>query len=338
LFATAGGDSDAFVIKLDASGKALAYATYLGGSFNDQGNGIAVDKAGYAFVAGQTWSPDFASREGSYPRLEANADAFVVKLTPDGRKLVYTTYLGGSDYDSASSIAIDGAGNAYVTGETASPDFPARNGLSSRLSGGSDAFVVKLATSGKALSYGSYLGGSGFEEGDGIAVDRKGNVYLTGWTWSSDFPTVEALYPNRAGAKDAFVVKLDSRGRALFSTYLGGSRDDVGYDIAVDENGSAYVTGSSKSADFPVRNALYPKFGGDSDAFLVKLDSAAGGMTLGYATYLGGSGADEGKGVAVDREAYVYLTGQTWSADFPAANALYPTLKGGADVFVIKLR
>jgi hypothetical protein len=181
--------------------------------------------------------------------------------------------------------------------------------------------------------YATFLGGNGFEEGNGIAVDSTGNAYVTGWTWSSDFPTQDALYPHHHGYKDAFVAKFNASGKAVYSTYLGGGKDDVGQSIAVDKAGNAYLVGSTKSSDFPLKDALSANLGGDADAFLVKLD--AGGTTLVYASYLGGKGYDEGKGIAVDNAGNAYLTGQTRSADFPKSKALYPNLRGGGDAFIV---
>ena len=214
----------------------LSYSTFLGGSGEDHGDGIAVDSAGDAYVTGYTYSPDFPTVHALQPTFGGDVDAFVAKLTADGSALVYLTYLGGSGEDYGNSIAVDSAGDAYVTGYTYSPDFPTVHALQPTFGGDVDAFVAKLRSDGSALDFSTYLGGSGEDYGNGIAVDSAGDAYVTGSTTSTDFPTVHALQPNFGGGfTDGFVAKLRLDGSALvFSTYLGGSDYDVGRSIAVD--------------------------------------------------------------------------------------------------------
>ena len=204
----------------------LVYSTYLGGSDDDHGYDIAVDAAGNAYVTGATWSSDFPTANALYPSYGGGDwDAFVAKLNADGTALVYSTYLGGSGTDHGYGIAVDGAGNAYVTGDTGSLDFPTANALYPNIGGTADAFVTKLNADGTALVYSTFLGGGGVENGYGIAVDAAGNALVTGRTGSPDFPIANALYPAQVGGFDAFVAKLDANGTALvYSTYLGGSR------------------------------------------------------------------------------------------------------------------
>ncbi|OFX21373.1 MAG: hypothetical protein A2V77_07865 [Anaeromyxobacter sp. RBG_16_69_14] len=319
----------------------LAYSTYLGGAFNDEVWGIAVDRWGNALVAGETLSTDFPEVNpvqsshggGTY-------DAFVAKLDAAGGALVYATYLGGSAEDGAAGIAVDHAGNAYVTGNTASVDFPIANPFQSAYGGAVDAFVAKLDPRGTALVYATYLGGSAGDGAVGIAVDRSGNAYVTGGTGSTDFPTANPFQPAGRGGGDAFAAKLDPRGTALtYSTYLGGSGGDVGSAIAVDRWGRAHVTGNTSSDDFPTVNALQPARGSKSweaDAFVALL--GRDGRALHYSTYLGGSGFEEGTGIAVDPLCGAYVTGNTWSVDFPTANPLQPASgEGGGDAFVARL-
>jgi PKD domain/Beta-propeller repeat len=357
------GYGDAFVAKLDAAGSALVYSTYLGGSdFCDEfgechwedGLGIAVDADGNAYVVGTTYSSDFPTVNALQPALRGYRDAFVAKLNPAGSALVYSTYLGGSDVvtpicdeegfcyyarsgDYGSGIAVDSAGNAYVTGTTPSSDFPTANALQPALAGDSDAFVAKLNPAGTALAYSTFLGGSSSEEGRGIAVDSEGNAYVTGTSYSSDFPTVNAAQPALAVSPDAFVTKLNAAGSALvYSTYLGGSVGDSGYGIALDSAGNAYVTGTTDSYDFPTASALQPMLRGSWDAFVTKLNAA--GSALVYSTYLGGSNTtDLGLGIAVDSAGNAYVTGITYSSDFPMMNALQPTRRGYQDGFVAKI-
>jgi hypothetical protein len=317
----------------------LSYSTYLGGSDQDNANfGIAVDGAGNAYVVGLTGSADFPTADPAQPALGGVRDAFVAKLNAAGSALVYATYLGGSGDDGGLRIAVDGAGNAYVTGQTSSVNFPTVNPLQPANGGGThDAFVAKLNAAGSALVYSTYLGGSGDDVGFGIAVNGAGNAYVTGYTISTNFPTKNPLQPaNGGGAADAFLAKLSSTGSVLaYSTYLGGSAEDVAISIAVDGTGNAYVTGETQSSNFPTRNPLQPDFGGNVDAFIAKLNAA--GSALAYSTYLGGSGDDEARGIAVDGAGSVSIAGLTSSANFPTANPLQPDSGGFDDAFIAKL-
>jgi hypothetical protein len=204
------GTFDAFVTKLNPAGSALVYSTYLGGASTDQGFGIAVDAAGNAYVTGWTVSADFPTTPGAFDTTAAGADAFVTKLNPAGSALVYSTYLGGASTDQGFGIAVDGAGNAYVTGLTVSADFPTTPGaFDTTFNGGGDAFMTKLNPAGSALVYSTYLGGASNDQGSGIAVDGAGNAYVTGSTFSADFPTTPGAFDTTFnGSIDAFVTKF----------------------------------------------------------------------------------------------------------------------------------
>ncbi len=316
----------------------LIYSTYLGGSGSDQGQGIAVDSLGSAYVTGFTNSTDFPTLNASQPVYGGSGDAFVSKLNPTGSALVYSTYLGGSGGDSGYGIAVDNTGNVYVTGNTSSLDFPVTPGAFQTTfdNGGiatTDAFVTKLIPNGSALIYSTYLGSSA--DGNGIAVDSKGNAYVTGATNSTNFPTTPgALQTTYGGEIDAFISKVNSTGSALvYSTYLGGSGEDGGNGIALDRAGNAYVIGVTASTNFPTMNPVQPAFGGGQyDAFVSKLNST--GSALVYSTYLGGSEIDWGAGIAVDRRDNVYVAGQTTSTNFPTVRPLQPANGGGLDAFV----
>jgi hypothetical protein len=272
------GNADAFVSKIDPSGSALLYSTYLGGSGidNDNGGDIAVDSTGNAYVTGYTSSTDFPTKN---PFQASNAggsygyDVFVTKINPTGSALIYSTYLGGSGDEAASSIAVDATGDAYVTGYTSSTNFPTRNALhgvnpNTYLT----AFVSKFNPSGSALVYSTYLGGSVYDTGTGIAVDRAGDAYVTGFTYSTNFPLQGPFHRNYAGNGDAFVSKLNPAGTALFSsTYLGGNLYDAASGIAVDGAGNVYVTGRTNSPHFPTKNPLQSANAGGYDAFVTKL-------------------------------------------------------------------
>ena len=250
-----GGSSDAFVTKLNATGSALVYSTYLGGSAIDNGSGIAVDSPGNAHITGETDSTNFPNANAFDPTFNGgNADVFVTKLNPAGSALVYSTYLGSDSFESANGIAVDSSSNVYVIGDTDSSNFPTVNSIDSTYNGGSsDVFVTKLNAAGSALVYSTYLGGSEGDDGNGIAVDSSGNAYITGDTQSANFPTLNAIDPTfNGGFLDCFVTKLNATGSALvYSSYLGGSVNDSGNGIAADSAGNAYVTGLTDSDNFP---------------------------------------------------------------------------------------
>jgi Bacterial Ig-like domain (group 3)/Beta-propeller repeat len=242
--------------------------------------------------------------------------------------LIYSTYLGGSGGDAGYGIAVDSAGNAYVTGVTGSTNFPTMNPLQAVLGGTADAFVAKINAAGSALVYSTYLGGSNSDVGFGIAVDRMGNAYVTGYTFSTNFPTINAVQPAYGGGNsDAFVAEINSTGSALvYSTYLGGDDFDVGSAIVTDGLGNAYITGYTHSTNFPTMNPLQPVIGvgGGTDAFVTKISPS--GAFLVYSTYLGGNWYDSGTGIAVDGTGNVYVAGNTESTNFPTTPGAFQTI------------
>jgi hypothetical protein len=285
LQAANAGSYDAFVAKFNPSGS-LVYSTYLGGSLDDAALGIAADTVGNAYVTGYTGSTDFPTRNPLQPANGGGGqyDAFVAKINPMGSAVVYSTYLGGSSNDYGQSIAVDSVGAAYVTGGTYSTDFPTKNPFQPTCGGCGDAFVAKLNPMGSALVYSTYLGGSGGDFGYGIAVDGAGNAYVTGSTESTNFPITPsafqtACFDYRNTCADAFVTRLTPSGSALvYSTYLGGRGEDIGYSIAVVSPGNAYVTGRTTSTNFPTKNPLQATNGGGLppyDAFVAKIDVRA---------------------------------------------------------------
>jgi len=354
-----GGTYDAFVTKLNASGSAIIYSTYLGGSADDYGGlNIAVDASGNAYIGGSTRSSDFPTTPGAFqttkPGFEGVNSATVTKLNATGSALIYSTYLGGTNFfvysEGVYGIAVDGSGNAYVTGLTAATDFPTTAGAFQATSPGggpNQVFVTKLNPTGSGLIYSTYLGGSGGSiVSSGIAIDSSGDAYVTGATGSSNFPTTPGAAQTTfaGGSADAFVSKLNATGSALvFSTYLGGSGNDYapsyGGGIGLDASGNVYVTGYTTSTNFPTADAVQSTYGGGtSDAYAAKLN--ANGTALVYSTYLGGSGADTTSlgGIAVDGSGNAYVTGSTSSTDFPTANAFQATYGGGSgDAFIAKI-
>jgi hypothetical protein len=343
-----GGIYNVFVAKLNSTGTALVYSTYLGGSGYDVGGGIAVDLSGNAYVTGQTSSSNFPTTAGAFQTtFSASSSAFVAKLSSAGSSLLYSTYLGGSSFSIAggNGIAIDSSGNAYVTGRTTG-SFPTTAGAVQTTFGGGfndDAFVAELNPTGTALIYSTYLGGSGSDVGNGIAVDSSGNAYVAGQT-SGGFPTTAGAFQTTfgGGSYDVFVAKLNSAGSALlYSSYLGGSGIDYGTGVALDSLGNAYVTGRTTGSFPTTAGAFQPAFGGGTgDAFIFKLDTnLSGAASLVYSTYVGGSGDDTGQGIAVDSSGDAYVTGQTSSTNFPVtALALQSNFGGGSsDAFVTEL-
>ena len=339
----------------------LVYSTYLGGATGrDIAEGVAVDSAGNVYVTGNTGSTDFPTKNPYQPTFRGgqySSNAFVSVLNPAGTALVYSTYLGGSGSDTGRGIRVDSSGRAYVTGTTSSSDFPTVNPYQATKLGFSTVFLSVLNPSGSALTYSTYLGGTGGDgETGGIALDSSGSAYLTGYTRSTDFPikAPASATPYQAtlgGNRDAFVAKLDpsqsGAGSLVYSTYLGGTQIDVGLGIAVDAGGNAYVTGRTSSTDFPTMNALQGSSAGGADAFVTKLNPT--GTALVYSTYLGGSGSEDGNngsrqagGIAVDSSGHAYVTGSTTSTDFPTTQFAFQKSDGGAtsgnpSAFVAKL-
>lgn len=348
-----GGDNyltNAFVAKIATDGKSLAYSTYLGGSgdvvngFGDSSSSIAVDPAGSAYVTGTTSSSDFPTTPGAFQTayLAIINTAFVTKLAPDGKSLVYSTYLGGDGSDTAYGIATDSALNAYVTGTTTSPLFPTTPGaFQPSLISVENAFVSKLAPDGKSLVYSTLFGGRGsffsgdYDVGTSIAVDSTLNAYVTGFTSSATFPTKSAFQGTYGGgAENGFLTKFNPAGSALlYSTYLGGSGDDEGLGIALDSSGDVNMAGGAGSSDFPIVNAVQSVCGdcleGGADAFVAKFDTTqSGASSLLFSSFLGGTSFDYGRAIAVDGLGNIYVTGRT-DGGFPITAGAMQASPGG---------
>jgi hypothetical protein len=360
--------SDAFATKLNPEGSALVYSTYITHpgppvldqngdpvldaqgqpiffGANDLGYAIAVDLNGNAYVVGTT----DVSFIPYGPYNGAGNDSFLVKISASGSAFLYFADFGGDSEDQAYGVAVDGAGNAYVTGITYSANFPVTaSAFQGALGGDADAFLIKVdptQANAASLLYASYLGGSQRDAGNGIAVEAGGMAYLAGVTNSMDFPATAGACDLGAGTcqGDAFIAKLDATqtGAAsrIYSTYLGGSGADTGTSIAIDSATNAYLTGfTNSSSDFPTQGVPFQAEyrGGNTDAFVLKLDPA--GANLVYSSYLGGSNAETGKGIAVDVNSNAYVAGQTCSVDFPTARPLQMAPGGNCDAFVAKVR
>jgi hypothetical protein len=237
----------------------LTYSTYLGGNDTDEATGIAVDSAGNVYVTGYTYSTNFPLSSAYQGSLAGAYDVFVTKLNATGSALIYSTYLGGSGTESGAAIAVDAAGNAYITGYTYSTNFPIQNAFQAANAGAPDGFLTKLNPAGSGLIFSTYLGGSSSDYGTDLAVSGTGDVYLSGYTQSTNFPLANPFRPANAGATDAFVSRFNPTASALvYSTYLGGLGDDQALSLAVDSVGNAYVTGYTQSANFPLNNPFQP--------------------------------------------------------------------------------
>jgi hypothetical protein len=337
---------DVFVTKVNPTGTALIYSTYLGGSEDELCTKMVVDKAGNAYVTGLTPSIDFDTTAGAYQTTSSSGlsgDGFVTKLNSAGTGLIFSTYLGGNDLDYCSSIAIDSFGSAYVTGHTVSSNFPTTLGAyqTSASTPLADAFIAKLNPLGSAVIYSTLIGGSDVEYSDDIAVDKFGNAYITGSTKSSDFDTTFGAYnTNYQGSTDVYVTKLNSLGSQLvYSTFIGGNGNELGNNIVVAPDGICYIAGTANSPDFPITaDAVQTQYDYQSDLFICLLDSA--GANLLYSTYLGGNGTDIPGGIASDSFGNIYVQGSTNAFDFLNTPGSYqgPVTNGVFDMFVTKLK
>lgn len=323
---TLGGDFDAFVMKLNAAGTALVYATYLGGSGEDIGFSLALDSSSNAYVAGHTQSSNFPVTAGAYQGVTGGGyDAFVASVNPTGTALAYSTYLGGASDDYALGVAVDPSGNAYVTGYTSSANFPTTVGsYQTAKAGGYDAFVLKLNGAGTALAYSTFLGGTGDDYGLAVAVNAAGEAYVTGDSASGNFPVTSNALQALNGTYSAFLTKLSGSGNGLsYSTYLGGSGFETGYGIAVNSGGDAFITGYTVSTDFPTTlGAFRTSSAGAADAFVAVLSPPVCnyGVTPGSLFFQPGAGTGS-VNVTV-------AAGCIWTA---SANAVWLTIASGAN-------
>ncbi len=351
-----GGDEDGYLAKLSASGSELIFATFMGGVEKDSVAGVAVGHDGSIYITGRTESVGFPTTLDSFqPSLSGGQDGYVAKLDSTGSALLYSTFLGGERDDEGYAIAIDGLGNAYIVGNTASSDFPTtEDAFDAIYNGGiSDGFAAKLDPMGSSLLYATLLGGERIEVCDDLVLDSSGNLFVIGKTESPDFPvTPGAFMENHGGVADAFVVEINGTGSDLvYATFFGGSDVDNGHAIDLDILGHIHITGRTASTNLPTtRNAYDRTFAGlgevpqwAGDAFAVKLNPAGGGTgDLLYSTYLGGASGDGGLGIAVHHSGITYVVGRTMSGNFPTTEGAFDrTFDGGgwyADAFVAKLR
>ena len=337
------GLRDVYIAKINAEGTGLVYSTTIGGARFDIAYDVAVDSAGSAFVTGETTSGDFPTTAGAFQAAFASAnsadpDAFVLKLSPAGDAPAYSTYLGGAKFDHGRDIVIDAPGNAYVTGTTTSTNFPTTEPEQAGNGGLADAFMTIVNPTGNARVSSTYLGGSGSENGEGIAIDPAGNVTIVGATFSTNFPvTPGALQPTFGGGLiDGFWAKYNPAGQRIGSTYLGGSGDDLARAVAVDAAGNTYVTGETDVTDFPVASPSRPKIaGGSRDAFVAELNP--GGTALEFSIFFGGSEYESGNAIALNSAGHVFVVGDTYSNDVTLVDPVQVTFGGGlSDAFLLE--
>jgi RHS repeat-associated protein len=350
------GLNAAFLTKLNATGDALLYSTYLGGQYRAYGNAIAVNVYGNAYLTGATDSPDFPTTAGVVQptyggKPQQGGNGFVTEFNTTGTTLVYSTFLGGRSNganDAGAGIALDAAGDAYVTGSTNSANFPTTLGAyqTTKPNTGTTAFVAELNPTATTLVYSTFLGGSTGEAGNAIAVDRAGSAYVSGQTTSTNFPTASAFQSSKAGAtgaSNAFVTKLTATGATLvYSSYLGGG-GDTGYGIAVDAQNEAFLVGTTPSSTFPTYQAFQTtNLSTLNNAFVTKLTSTG---TLAYSSLLGGAtvgtmtAADnQGRGIGLDAYGNAYVDGYTNATNFPTTSYAYQQANaGGYDAFLAKV-
>jgi hypothetical protein len=375
-------NGDAFVAKFDYTGSNLVYFTYLGGTDNESALGLAVDANGNAYVTGYTESPDFPTTNALFGQIAGSpipklgyypVDAFVAELNTNGSRLVYSTYLGGNAADIGNAIAVDSSGVAYVAGYTYSTNFPCtatalqkKLACTNSLYVNANAFVAAIAPGGTNLNYSSYLGGLNYDQATGIALDPAGNIYVAGFTGSTNFPTTNALAgfkhlngsTNATGAFDVFVSKFQPNfGGLVYSTFLGGTNNDQAFGLAVDAGGNAYVVGGTVSTNFPYTTNVLTSYGTNSpsfvhtntagvfayftNAFLSQITWDGTNTHLGYSVMFGGYGNDFATAVAVAPDGNVFVTGTASSTNFPIVNVttntpfLHTTNSGLSDAFVI---
>jgi uncharacterized protein (TIGR03437 family) len=334
-----GGDEDAFIAKLDPTGSQLLFSTYLGGTHRDDGISIALDSLGNVVATGETQSSDFPIVNGPQPVFGGRYDVWVAKVDTRGAGILYSTYVGGSAGDDPESLSLDSAGNIYIAGNTASVNFPTRNAVQPSYGGGAmDAFVFKINANG-GIAYATFLGGTRRDAANGVSVSASGDAFVTGITESTTFPVSgKPLHDKPIGQIDAFVLKLTPSGGLAYSTYVGGTGHDYGYSVAVDEDGNAWITGTTDSPDFPVTaNRIQDNHKGSFDAFLMQINSS--GSELMFSTLLGSNTLEVAGPVRLDGAGYIYIAGLTDSSRFPVTPGSFSTAFSGGrtDVFVAKL-
>ncbi len=330
------GDADCFVMKFNSAGNDLIYSAIIGGSGYDVAYSIDVDSEGNAYVVGRTASYDFPTLNAFDDSYNGGSDLFLFKINSAGDALLYSTYIGGSNYDSAESVCLDQSGDVYIVGETDSLDFPITAGaLDESYNADGDGFVLKFNTQCDALMFSTFFGGFEDDYLVSVTVDSVGAVYVAGYTSSEDIPITSDAYDRsyNGGYSDSIIFKLNSEGNSLlFSTYYGGAQRDYPSSILVDSYGNSYVVGTTYSSDFPSENA----FNGEPDCSVLKLNRY--GNSSIFSTVVGGSDYDFGNDLAATSDGCVVVVGRTYSNDFPITSAAIASSKNRqSDMFAFKL-
>ncbi|MFX1255949.1 MAG: SBBP repeat-containing protein, partial [Promethearchaeota archaeon] len=319
------GFQDIFITKLSSDGQNILFSTYLGGNNDDRGWRVALDSTGNIILAGYSYSSDFPVVNPYQPSFGGGqCDFIIMKFSSDGQILLFSTYWGTDGDEVCHGITLDEMDNIIVFGTTGS------------LTGNQKAHLLKFSSDGQSVLFQKSLDGNGHDYGNAVVIDSMGNFIVTGSTFSSNFPTVNATQQIYGGEEDIFVSKFDESGIILFSTYLGGSRLDHGYNLVVDNSDSILVTGVTKSANFPLENSLQPSYGGGQfDAYLARL---SGNGELLDSTYIGGNNHDGGTNLTFDNnKTAIFLVGSSTSSNLPLVNAYQPCSGGDRDAYICKL-
>lgn len=325
----------AFVTKFTPAGNELIYSTYISGGGMDQAMGIALDSDNNVYIVGGTYSPDFPTINAYQPTIAGDGDSFIAKLNISGSELLYSTFLGGTNFDIGTAMEIDSYGNIYILGDTESVNFPTKQAYQKLFAGNSDVFIAQLNASISELLYSTYLGGTGAEYGFDLTIKDQ-LPYVAGATRSNNFPTINAFQVTHGGEYDGFLAKLNTDGtKPLFSTYLGKSKNDSVHSITLDSLGNIYIAGYTENADFPTLNAYQGTFGGVNDGFITKFNPSCSALI--FSTFLGGSDIDYIDDITIDNTNNCYIVGASESVDFPTKNSYQTTLYGNNDVIVAGL-
>lgn len=308
------GDADIFVMKVNPYNFTMIFSTYLGGSEGDYALDIAIDKKREIYITGYTKSDDFPIKEAFQQKLDGYSDAFLTKLSAYGQRIIYSTYLGGEENDEGEELAVDSKRQVYLVGWTGSEKFPTKKAFQKNHAGISDIFVTKFKKTGKRLKFSTFIGGSDREYPCGLVLHPDQTIWIAGDTESHDYPLKKAFQKKHIGEQDIVVTKLGSNGELLCSTYLGGSEVEYGHDIAVSDKGMVYISGSTRSNDFPLKKPIKNKLDGESDIIVAALRSKG---KLFRSTYLGGSGWETTGSIAADKQGRIFVSGSTESPDFP---------------------
>ncbi|PWR75016.1 PKD domain-containing protein [Methanospirillum stamsii] len=332
-----GGEKDAFVVKVNPDGTELVYITYIGGTGTDEGTGLVIDDEGNAYITGGTNSPNFPVKNAYRSENAGSYDAFVAKLDPTGNDLVFSTYFGGVHDDFGFDVDIDKDHNVFVTGQTASWNFPVVNRYQLSPYGGlPDAFITKFTSTGNSIVYSNFIGGSAYDAGSAVSVDTNGYACIVGQTESPNFLTIKPYQDKLRGGFDAFITKFDPEGKypAMYSTYFGGSGTDDARDVISLPDGSLTVVGTTKSKDLPTVNPIQGELKGLQDGFITTLN--ADGSALTQSSFFGGSLIDSISGAARDGQGNIYVVGTTDSTDLPVTMAYQSKPGGSSDVMIAK--